>query len=119
MFDDDIKYCSNWRRNRLKEGFPGGVSGKELACQCRRCKRHGFDPWVGKISWRRAWQPTLVSLPGDSHGQRSLVGYSPGGRTEPDTTGVTWHARVHSGLRKKGLGLSGACRVSQFSRMAK
>ena len=51
--------------------------------------------------------------------KRRLVGSSPGGRTEPDTTGVTWHARVHSGLRKKGLGPSGACRVSQFSRMAK
>ena len=38
-------------------GFPGGASGKEPACQCRRHKRCGFDPWVGKISWRRAWQP--------------------------------------------------------------
>ena len=37
----------------------------------------GFDPWVGKIPWRREWQPTLVFLPGESHGQRSLVGYSP------------------------------------------
>ena len=36
-----------------------------------------FDPWVGKIPWRRAWQPTPVFLPGESHGQRSLVGYSP------------------------------------------
>ena len=58
-------------------GFPGGTSGKESACQCRRCKRRGFDPWVGKIPWRRAWQPTPVFLPGKSHGQRSLVGYSP------------------------------------------
>ena len=56
--------------------FPGGASGKEPTCQCRRHKRHGFDPWVGKIPWRRAWQPTLV-LPGESHGQRSLAGYSP------------------------------------------
>jgi len=39
--------------------------------------RHGFDPWVGKVPWRRAWQPTPVFLPGDSHGQRSLAGYSP------------------------------------------
>ena len=37
----------------------------------------GFSPWVGKIPWRRAWQPTPVFLPGESHGQRSLVGYSP------------------------------------------
>ena len=58
-------------------GFPDGASGKESACQCRRLKRHGFDPWVGKISWRRAWQPTPVFLPGEFLGQRSLVGYSP------------------------------------------
>jgi len=58
-------------------GFPGGVSGKKPASQCRRHKRLRFDPWVGKIPWRRAWQPTLVFLPEESHGQRSLAGYSP------------------------------------------
>ena len=58
-------------------GFPGGASGKEPACQSRRCKRRGFHPWVGKIPWRRAWQPTPVFLPGKSHGQRSLGGYDP------------------------------------------
>ena len=42
-----------------------------------RRKRPGFDPWVRKIPWRRAWQPTPAFLPGESHGQRSLVGYSP------------------------------------------
>ena len=45
-----------------------------------------LDPWVGKIPWRRAWQPTPVSLPGESHGQRSLAGYSPRGRKELDPT---------------------------------
>ena len=49
-------------------GFPGGTSGTEPACQCRRCKRHGFDPWVGKIPWRRARQPTLVLLPPEEPG---------------------------------------------------
>ena len=58
-------------------GVSGGSSGQELAHQCRRCKRCGFGLWVGKILWRRAWQPTLVFLPRESHGQRSLVGYSP------------------------------------------
>ena len=59
--------------NLLKEGRgerclkPGGASGKEPTCQCRRHKRHGFDPWVGKIPWRRAWQPTPVFLPGEAH----------------------------------------------------
>ena len=47
-------------------GFPGGTSGKEPACQCRRHKRRGFDPWVGKIPCRRAWQPTPGFLPGES-----------------------------------------------------
>ena len=53
---------------------------------CLRCRRPGFDPWVGKIPWRRKWQPTPVLLPGKSHGQRSLVGYSPWGHEESDTT---------------------------------
>ena len=54
-----------------------GTSGKEPSCQCRRCKSHGFDPWIRKIPWRKAWQPTPVFLPGESYGQRSLVGYGP------------------------------------------
>ena len=59
--------------------FPGGASGKDLTCRCRRCKRRGFSPRVGKIPWRRAWQPTPVFWPGESHGQRSLEGCSPWG----------------------------------------
>ena len=53
------------------------LSGKELTCQCRRHKRCRFIPWVRKIPWRGEWQPTPVFLPGESHGQRSLVGYTP------------------------------------------
>ena len=70
-------------------GFPGGASGKEPACQCRRPKRIGFDSWVGKIPCYRKWQCNLVSLPGKSHGQRSLVGYSPWSCKESDMTEVT------------------------------
>ena len=55
---------------------------KNTACQCRRCKRRGFNPRVGKIPWRRAWQPTPVFLPGKVHGQRSLAGYSSQGHKE-------------------------------------
>ena len=51
-----------------------------------QCRRSGFDPWIGKISWRWELQPTPVFLPGEFHGQRSLVGYSPRGRKELDTT---------------------------------
>ena len=53
---------------------------------CLQCRRLGFDPWVGKIPWRRKWQPTPVFLPGEFHGQRSLVGYSPRGCKESDMT---------------------------------
>ena len=82
----------------LHKGFPGGLNGKETPAM----KRHGFNPWVGKIPWEREWQPTPVSglensinigawsregnhtptpvfLPGKSHGRRSLVGCSPWG----------------------------------------
>ena len=61
-------------------GCPGGTSGKESAFQFKRCKRHRFNPWVGKIPWRRRWQPTPVFLSREAQGQRSLVGYSPWGR---------------------------------------
>ena len=64
-------------------GLPWWLSGKESACQC---SRHRFDSWVGKIPWRRKWQPTPVFLPGKSHRQRSLVGYGPWGCKESDTT---------------------------------
>ena len=60
----------------VEYGFPMWLSGKES----------GFDPCVGKIPWRRAWQPTPVFLPGKSHGQRSLAAYSPWGHKELATT---------------------------------
>ena len=58
------------------ECFPGGADGKEPACQCRRHKRPGFNPRVGKIPCKRSWQPTPVFLLGKFCGQRRLVGYS-------------------------------------------
>ena len=64
-------------------GFPGGSDSKESACNVAGS---GFDLWVGKIPWRRAWQSTPIFLPGESHGQRSLAGYSPQGHKESDTT---------------------------------
>ena len=71
----------------LSPGLPWWLSSKECAWQCRRHRRFGFDPWVRKIAWRRKWQPTPVFLPGKTHGQRSLVGYSPWGCTE--------HTHIH------------------------
>ena len=67
-------------------GIPRWLSGKEYACQCRRHKRRGFDPWLGKIPWRRKWQLAPVFLPERSHRQRSLMGYSPWSRKESDMT---------------------------------
>ena len=70
-------------------GFPGGARGKETACQSRRPKRHRFDLWGRKITWRRKWQPTPVFFPRESQGQRSLMQYSPQGRKEQDTNEMT------------------------------
>ena len=64
-------------------GSPGGVNGQEPGCQGRR---PGFDPWAGKIPWRREWQPTPVSLPRESHGHKSLESYSPWGHKDSDRT---------------------------------
>ena len=72
-------------------GFPGGSSGKEPAFQFKRHKKHGLDPWVGKIPWRRKWQLTPILLPEDPHEQRNLVGYRPWGHKELDMTEVAEH----------------------------
>ena len=71
------------------QGFPGGARDKEAACQWRRLRRGGFDPWLEKIPWRRAWQPLQYSCPENPHGQRSLEGYSPQGLKEEGMTEVT------------------------------
>ena len=67
-------------------GFPCGERGEGPISQGRRHKRHGFNPWVRKVPWRRAWQPTPLFLPGESPGQRSLEGYGSWGHKESDTT---------------------------------
>ena len=61
-------------------------------------QRPGSDPWDGKIPWRRAQQPTPVFLPGESHGQSSLVGYSPWDSKDSDAAEATEHAHSHKGL---------------------
>ena len=62
--------------------------------------RLGLDPWVRNILWRRGWQSTPVFLPGESHGQRGLVGYSPGGHKESDTTEQLTHTLKESRKRR-------------------
>ena len=69
--------------------IPRWLSDKETACQCRRYGSLGFDPWIRKIPWRRKWQPTPVFLPGKFHQWRNLMGYSPWGCKELDTTLLT------------------------------
>ena len=64
-------------------GFPGG---SEVKASVSNVGKPGFDPWAGKIPWRRKWQPTPVFLLGEFLGWRSLVGYSPPGRRESDMT---------------------------------
>ena len=73
-------------------GFPGGASGKEPTVQWRRCKRHRFDPWIGKMPWRRKWQSTPVFLPEEFRGWRSL-GYSSWDHKESDMT--AWLSTQH------------------------
>ena len=71
-------YCWLWSKKKFESHYPSWLpwwlSGKESFCQCRRHRRCGFDPWVGKFPWRKKWQPIPVFLPGKSHGRRSHVG---------------------------------------------
>ena len=87
----------------LRRRFPGGSAGKEFVCSAgdRRHRRHEFDPWVGKMLWRRKWIPTPVSLPGKFHQQRSLGGYIPWGLKESDTT--EHKPQCNKSMLKKGI----------------
>ena len=82
--------------------FPVVLMVKKPARQYKRCKRHGFDPWVGEVCWRRKWQPTPVFWPVESHGQRNLERYSPRGHEESDTTEHT-HTHTHTHTNAEGL----------------
>ena len=74
-------------------GFPGGTSGKETACQLRKCKACGFNLWFRKMPWRRAWEPTPVFLPGESPWTEEPSRLQSIAGTESDTTEVTEHTR--------------------------
>ena len=89
-----LKYLS-WKKekNKNKNKKTGrNLNETEMATFTKK-GRPTFDPWVRKISWKRKWQPTPVFLLGKSHGRRNLVGYSPWGRKESDTT--EWLHRLH------------------------
>ena len=99
--------AQKWRRSLILQrsiwwsvSYSRWLSGKESTCQCRRCRRHWFDPWVRKIPWSRKWQPTPVFLAGEFQGQRSLVGYSPEGLKE--STRLSSWAHTHQ-QQSKGV----------------
>ena len=73
----------------------GFLTHQDLQMPVQETKRQGFDPCIGNLPWRRAWQPSPVFLPGESHGERSLVGYSPWGRKELDRTEATKHVCLY------------------------
>ena len=84
--------------------LPRWHSGKESACQCKRRKRYGFNPWVGKIPQSRKWLPTPVFLLGKSDGQRSLEGYSPWGHKESGTTEqLSAHTHTHTHTHREAI----------------
>ena len=80
-------------------GLPQWPSGKEPVCNVGRYRSCGFNPWLEKIPWKEAWQPTPALLPGESHRQRSLPGYSPWGSKESGTTEVTKHKYTISSFK--------------------
>ena len=88
-----------------EHGLPRWLSSKESACQCRRQRRCGFEPWVRKIPWRRKWQPSPIFLPGKSHRQRSLVGHSTWGLKDTQLSAHTHtqtytHTHTHTHTHK-------------------
>ena len=86
------RHCSLTQKYSLtgrQQGFPDGTRGKESACQCRRHRRLGFNPWVGKIPQRRERQATPVLSPGKSYGQRSLGDTALGVAKKSDATDHT------------------------------
>ena len=87
-------------------GLPQGLSGERTCLKCRRLRRGGLNPWVGKTPWRRKCQPTPEFLPGESQGQSSLVGYSPWGSQELDRTEqLNTHmvtCKTHAALPQEG-----------------
>ena len=85
------------------------------ACQCRRC---GFDSWFGKIPLERSWLPTLVFLPGESHGLRSLVGYSPQDHKELDTIEDLRASRTKDSGGRNGNPLQYSCLKNPMDRGA-
>ena len=90
-----ILFLDSFLHHSSSSGSPGGASGEESTCQCRRCKRCGFDPWVGNITWKRKWHLHPSILAWTCHGQKNLESYSPWGCEESDMSKHT-HTDRHT-----------------------
>ena len=110
--DQGSTHMTSFNLNHVRV-FPGDSDGKRICLQRRRL---GFDAWVRKIPWKRKWQPTPALLPGESHGQRGLVGYSPRGLNESDTTERLTLSR-HFTLSKVFSLKSGAAKHAEIPRV--
>ena len=101
-----LEEVSNHDRNRSETArYYAPIRASQVVLEVRRHKRYGFNPWVRKIPWRRAWQLTPVFLPGESHGQRDLAGNSPRCHKESDMTEGTWQACMLQSIEMSHIGL--------------
>ena len=110
-----FQFCDCWRcclsrYPGISLGLPRWLSGKESACQRRVYRRRCFHPWVGKIPWRRKWQPTPVLLPEKSLRQWSLVGH---GVTIVQHDLMTEHAHVQACMQVFFSPWPGVCTLQQ------
>ena len=96
--ENTVLLCQLWGVFSVFKGLPWWLRWLSI---CLQCGRPWFDPWVGKIPWRRKWQSTPVLLPGKSDGQRSLVGYSPWGRKESQLKQLSTYICFLSPLKQK------------------
>ena len=77
------------------QGSPRGLSGKESTCQCGRHRRLRIDPWVGKITWKRSWQPTPAFLPGESHNRGAWQAAVQGVSKTQTGVSIYTHQTIH------------------------
>ena len=92
-----LKQLSNafWKVFHMRIGLPRWLSGKKSTCQCRSCRRCGFDSWVGKIPWSEKWQPTPVCLPGESHGAWQATAHG----VKSSQTRLSTHTQITSEIQ--------------------
>ena len=96
----DCMYCHENSQKLLRWISQGSLNAKESACNVGR---HRFNSWVGKIPWRRKWQPTSVFLPGEFLGDRSLAGPSPWSHKESDTNVQLTHTHTHTNYKQRSF----------------